>query len=239
MLVATRLCRLMMTIRQGTYTFFFLLLSLAGSVELLGQRSDFQSWWEFEFSKELTDKLDLKGELEQRFHNNSLQFSRSLLTLGLSYKPIEYFRVAGGARTILVVDGDQEVNFRYRIHLDAVGSYELSGFDLSLRVRGQYGFGELLALSHLDLNTIVNRNRLKVKRHIFGTKMDWFVSMESWHGANVASEWLTFALRYSAGLSYRFNFKSRLSLRYMLDDEFNVSNPWQLHMLVVGYSHNF
>ena len=233
------LCRLTMTIRQGTYTLCFLLLCLSGSAELLGQRSDFQSWWELEFSKELTEKLDLKGELEQRFRDNSLQCSRSLLTMGLSYKPIEYFRLAGGARAMLILDGDQQVNFRYRTHLDAVGSYELAGFDLSLRIRVQYSFGELWSITDLNLNTLVNRNRLKVERHIFGTKMDWFASVESWHGANAASEWLTFALRYSAGLSYGINFKSRLSLRYILDDEFNVSNPLQKHVLVIGYAHNF
>jgi hypothetical protein len=228
-----------MTIRPYTYSLCCFLLFFYFAHDLQGQVKDFQTWWEMEMDKEITSKLDLNAELEQRFKNNSLQYSRTLLSVGASYDLLDYLSVAGGARIIFTLDGDQELRTRYRFHFDAGGGYDLSGFDLSLRLRFQYGFDELMAFRYLNLNALVNRNRLKVARHVFGTKFDWFVSLESWHGSGIKPQWQTYAMRYSAGISYSINFTSSFSLRYILEDEFNVINPLQMHVLVMGYSYSF
>jgi len=228
----------MMTIRRKIFSLSAVLLFFMGAADLHAQVKDFLSWWELGLNKELSDRLDLDGELEQRFQNNSLQYGRTLTTLGASYDLLDFLKVSGGARMIFLLDGEQQVNLRYRFHLDLTGSYELSGFDCSLRTRLQYGFDELQVLRYFSLNSTVNRNRLKVSRHIFGTRIECFASLESFHGANKEQQWLIFAMRYSAGARYSLNFRSRLSLRYILEDEFNVTNPKQLHVLVLGYSHS-
>lgn len=228
---------IMMTIRRSPYFHIFILFFFTSAACLQGQVKDFQSWWELELEKKITGKLDLDAELEQRFKNNSLEYSRSLLTLGASYEMADFLRIAGGTRMLLVKEGEQDLALRYRIHLEGSGSYVLSGFDLSLRSRIQYGFDEFLDLQFFAVNGLVNRNRLKVARHVFGTRFDWFASAESWHGPGNDSRWITFAMRYTAGLRYSTSFTSRLSLCYMLEDEFNVVNPRQLHVLVLGYSH--
>ena len=227
----------MMTIRRRPLLQLYILLFITSAACLQGQVRDFQSWWELELEKKITGKLDLNAELEQRFKNNSLEYSRSLLTLGASYDPLDYLRIAGGTRMVLVKEGEQGLGMRYRIHLEGRGSYVLSGFDLSLRSRIQYGFEDFLILRYFAINKLVNRNRVKVARHISGTRFGWFASAESWHGQGNDSRWITFAMRYTAGLRFSPNFTSRLSLRYMLEDEFNVANPRQLHVLVMGYSH--
>lgn len=228
-----------MTINRLTYTLFCFLLFFIGAADLQGQVKDFQSWWELELNKEISGKLDLEGELEQRFQNNSLQYSRTLVTLGASYDLLDFLRLAGGARTIFVMEGEeQHLRARYRVHIDLTGRYDLSGFDLSLRTRIQYGFEELLALSYFRLKSTANRNKLKVRYHIFGTRIDCFASVESYHSSNNESQWLTYAIRYSAGVRYSPNFNSRFSLRYILEDEFNMPNPLKLHILVLGYSCN-
>ena len=235
--VGTR--RAIMTIKRLTYTLILFLLIFFSPLDLQGQVKDFQSWWELEVSKKISGRLDLNGELEQRFKNNSLQYSRTLLTLGASYDLWDYFRLAGGARAVFVMDGEQQMHARYRLHMDGMGSYDLSGFDLSLRVRLQYGFEDVPAFSYFRFNALVNRNRLKLAHHIFGTRFGWFATIESWHGSNNESEWLTFAMRYSAGARFTPNFTSRFSLRYILEDEFNVINPRQLHVVVLGYTYRF
>ena len=235
--MATR--AVVMTISRLKYTLGCFLLFFFATLDIQGQVQDFQTWWELEMDKKISAKLDMNAELEQRFKNNSSQYSRTLLTLGASYDLLDYLSLAGGARVIFVMNAEQELQTRYRVHFDASGGYDLSGFDLSLRVRLQYGFDEIMAFRYLRFNSLVNRNRLKVSRHIFGTKFDWFASVESWHGSDIRSQWQTFGMRYSAGMRYSLNFTSRFSLRYILDDEFNVVNPVQLHVLVMGYSYSF
>ncbi len=227
-----------MTIRRKIFFLSAILLFFIGAADLHAQQKDFQSWWEFGLNKKLSGRLELDGELEQRFQNNSLQYGRTLATLGASYDLLDFLKVSGGARTVFLLDGEQQVNLRYRFHLDLTGSYKLSGFDLSLRTRLQYGFDELREYRYFGLNSTVNRNRLKLSRHIFGTRIDYFALLESFHGANKEQQWLTYAMRYSLGARYSLNFRSRFTLRYILEDEFNVVNPDQFHVLVLGYSHS-
>lgn len=228
-----------MTIKRLVYSLSFFLLLFFCVPALRGQARDFQTWWELELDRRVTNKLDLNGEIEQRFKNNSLQYSRSLLTLGASFDLTDYLELAGGARTIFLVNREQGLETRYRIHLDGTLAHDPLGLDLSLRIRIQYGFDEFLAFRYFQFNSLVNRNRLKVAQHIFGTRFGWFVSVESWHGSGMDSGWQTFAIRYSAGAEFSPNLSSRLSLRYILEDEFHVTDPMLLHVLVVGYSHSF
>lgn len=238
-MLVTLTSRVTMTIKRSIYFLTCFFLFFAPAFDIQAQVKDFQTWWEVELEKQLTGKLDLSGELEQRFKNNSTQYSRTLLTIAASYNVLDYLRMSGGARSIFVMDREQQLHPRYRLHFDLMGNYDLSDFRFSLRSRLQYGFEDVMAFRYLRLNSLVNRNRLKLAYHIFGTKFDCFASLESWHGSDIASQWRTFAMRYAAGVSYSLNFSSGFSLRYILEDEFNVVNPMQLHVLVMGYSYSF
>jgi len=228
-----------MTIKRSIYFLSWFFLFFMAAPDLDAQVKDFQTWWEVELNKQLSGKLDLSGEFEQRFKNNSTQYSRTLLTLAASYDALDYLSLAGGARSIFVMDREQQLHPRYRLHFDLTGRFDLSGFRFSLRSRLQYGFEDVVAFRYFSLNSFVNRNRLKATYHIFGTKFDCFASLESWHGSDPESQWRTFAMRYAAGVRYSLNFSSRFSLRYILEDEFNVFNPMQLHVLVMGYDYSF
>jgi len=228
-----------MTIKRIAYSIFCVLLIFPGTINLQGQVRDFQSWWELELNKKISGRLELEGELEQRFKNNSLQYSRTLLTLGASYDLGDFLTLGGGVRSILLMNREQSLRSRYRSHLDLTANYDLSGVAFSLRTRLQYGFEDFLALPDFSLNSLVNRNRLKATYHIFGTKFDGFALVESFHGSGTGPRWITYALRYSAGARYSPSFRSRFSLRYILEDEFNLADPRQFHILVLGYAYNF
>lgn len=226
------------TINLHRYVLSSFLLFM-GTAWLQGQVRDFQTWWELELNRALTSRLQLEGEFEQRFRNNSLQYKSTLLTLGTSYDLLDMLSLSGGARSVFVVDGEQQMHTRFRLHLDATGSYDLAGFRFSLRSRLQYGFEEFVFLRQFRMNSLVNRNRLRLSYHIFGSRFDCFASAEGFHGPNNESQWLSYAIRYSAGAMYSKGFRSRFSLRYILENEYNVSNPQQLHVLVLGYTYQF
>jgi len=228
-----------MTIRQGIYTSIFAFTALLGPGTLLGQNRDFQSWWEFEFDYSLSRSLQLEGELEQRFKNNSLQYNRTLFTLGAGFDANRWLSLGGAARIVFVADSKGQIQPRYRLHLDATASHNLSDFTFSFRTRMQYGFEDILYFGDLAANSLVSRNRLKGQYHFFGTKFRCFASLESWHYLNKLPDPAFIHMRYSAGLRYDLNFTSSFSLRYFFEDEFNVSNPDKLHILVVGYDHSF
>jgi len=204
-----------------------------------GQQKDFQSWWEVDLHQELSDDFELALELEQRFRNNSLQYDRTLVTLSGSYRVNRYLEVEAGFRGVAVQNREQQIQSKFRGHADATARYTLSAAGLSFRVRFQYGFDDIVNLGYFRFNTLVNRNRLKLEHHLFGSRFTAFASVESWHLlSNTASGW-AYKMRYSGGIEYALGFSSRIKLRYILEDEFNVKNPMQSHVLLLGYRHEF
>jgi hypothetical protein len=206
---------------------------------LLGQRKDFQSWWELDLHRELSGGFELAVELEQRFRNNSLQYDRTLVTLTCNYRLNQYLDLEGGARAVAVQDREQQIHSKFRAHIDASANYALSGTNLSFRSRFQYGFDDILDVGYFRLNTLVNRNRLKLEHHLFGSRFTVFGSVESLHLLGDYPARFVYKMRYSGGLEYALNFASRLKIRYILEDEFNVKNPLQIHVLLFGFRHDF
>ena len=208
-----------------------------GVLNLPGQTRDFQSWYEVEINKGLKSGIDLSGELEQRFDGNSLRYDRTLLTLSAGYEFFSTLEVAGGARVLTTANREGVIEPRYRIHTDAIGSYPVSVFDLSLRLRMQYGFEDFEGLGAGSDNNLSNRTRFRIRHHIFGTKIDLFSSLETWIRLNGGPDPAFRKYRFSMGSTYNLNFRSELSLRYILEDEVNVANPQQAHIIVLGYAH--
>ncbi len=227
-----------MTIRSLKYTLLFFMLMLPETVELSGQQKDFSTWYEFEIDKGLNNGVDLALEVEQRFKNNSLQYDRTQLTLTGDYDITNYFRTAVAFRALLATDNELNLQRGYRVHVDATGSHTISVFDLSLRMRMQYGFDDYIFDGHFSDNNLVYRNRLKAEYHLFGTRMGFFATIESWHVLSGNPDRLFYKMRYSAGAEYSLNFRSGFIVRYILEDEFNVVNPLQSHILVFGFFHS-
>jgi len=227
-----------MTIKLEKYILIFCFMGLLSTDDLVGQQQDFQSWWELNLDKGLSNGVDLSGEVEQRFRNNSLQYDRTMVTVAGDYDIKDYLNLAAGARALLSSDRELVLNTRYRLHMDVTGRYPLSRFDLSLRIRLQYGFNDLFLQESSASNNLINRYRVKASYKIFGTKLGWFASIEGWHPYTDLPNRLFNNIRYSAGAAYALNFRSELGIRYILEDEFNVENPLQSHILVFSYSHN-
>ena len=218
--------------------FFIMTLLLAGSVgTLYGQQKDFQSWFEAEVEKSLKNGIDLSGEFEQRFYDNSTRYDRTQLTLSASYDPLYYLSVGGGLRFLSAADKDGDLHPAYRIHADASGKYNEWGVDFSLRVRFQYGFEEFFYITSFSENAFVNRYRAKAAYHIFGTRFDVFASLEPWGLINNYDGRFFKKMRYAAGGSYRLNIRSEVEFRYILEDEFNRLYPLQSHIFVFSYSY--
>ncbi len=220
-----------------TISILFLLLLGTAGMSLYAQQKDFQSWYEAELKAGLKNGISVSGELEQRLRNNSLQYDRTLVTLAASYDLLDYLSTGGGVRFLTASDKEGVINPRYRIHADATGKYALGDVVLSLRVRFQYGFEDFLYFTEIRDNVFANRNKLKVAYHLYGTRIDLFASTETWGLFNNLDGRFFKKIRYSAGASYNLNFQSEISLRYILEDEFNRTNPLQSHVLVLGYSY--
>lgn len=225
-----------MTSEFRKISILLLLLFTTAGVSLHAQQKDFQSWYKAGIEKGLKSGISIYGDVGQRFRNNSLQYDRSLVTVGASYSPLDYLKTEGGIRFLMASDKEGVISPKYRIHADATGKYDLGEVDLSLRLRFQYGFEEFLYFTDVRDNVLVSRARLKAGYHVYGTKFNVFAYVEPWGLFNSLDGRFFKKMRYSAGATYSLSFQSELSLRYMIEDEFNQANPLQSHILYLGYS---
>lgn len=230
----------MVTMISGIRNILLIMVLLALGVggTLFGQQKDFHTWFEAEVQKGLKNGIDLSGEFEQRFSNNSTQYDRTLLTVSASYDPLDYLSTGGGIRFLTAADREGNLQPGFRINADASGKYTWSVVDFSLRVRFQYGFEEFIYFASLSENAFVNRYRAKAAYHIFGTRIDVYATVEPWGLINRYDGRFFKRMRYTAGLTYNLNFQSKVGLRYILEDEFNKVNPMQSHILVFSYFYN-
>ena len=233
------ICRswMMMKIRMtGRGLLTGLLLVGAGTL-LQGQRADFNSWYELNLEKRLGQRVDLEAEIEQRFNQNSTRYDRSLLTVSAGYQIMDILKVNGGGRVLMAADNEMHISPRYRFHADLRGRYKIDNLNLSLRSRMQYGFEEFAYFGVVRDNRLINRNRLKVSYHVFGTRIGLYTSAESWGFFHSVNDHFFKRIRYTAGVTYTTGFRSELGLRYILEDEFNQVDPLRSHILVLSYSH--
>jgi len=218
------------------FCFFVLFLTV---MESHGQQQDFGTWWEIQMSGRLENKLNLTAELEQRWKENSLQFDRTLLTLGADHNVIDYLNLAAGFRTIFITDPESRLNIRYRIHADATGHYEFNRTDLSFRLRFQYGLEDILYIGYFSENNFVSRQRFKVTHDFFATRLGAFGSVENWIRFSDRYGRPFYKLRLVAGVKYNLGRQSRITLRYIFENEYNRVYPFQIHVLAMGYSYRF
>ena len=228
----------MTTIKQsGVFQLICFIFLLLSATELHGQQKDFGSWWEFEMSGRLKNNLKLSGELEQRFKENTLQFDRTLLTLGGEYNVLDYLNLAAGIRTIFITDPESRLHTRFRIHTDATGRYDFDRTKLSFRLRFQYGFDDIFFIGYFSENNFVSRQRIKAAHDLFGTRLGIFGSLENWIRFDDRYGRPLYKIRLVAGTQYNLGRQSRISLRYIFENEFNSVNPLQIHVLALGYSY--
>lgn len=229
---------MMMMTDRGKAACLLVFLTFFSAGKLFGQQKDFQSWYELELNVDLKSGIDLSLEAEQRFDNNSLQYDRSLVTLEADYDLTGWFNVEMGLRGILKTNSERRLQTRYRIHTDATFEHSVSDFDCSLRSRLQYGFDDQIIRDVTGYNKLVNRNKLKVDYHIFGTRIGLSAYVESYHLLSGSPIRSFYKMRYSAEIQYMLNFRSDINLRYILEDEFNVTDPLQSHILKLGFSYD-
>lgn len=234
-----RLTQGMTTIKQAGIVqliCFFTLILTTG--DLHGQQKDFGTWWEFELSGRMQNKLQISGEIEQRMKENSLQFDRTLLTLGANYDVLDYLNLEAGFRTLFITDPENRLNSRYRLHMDATGHHTFNRTQLSLRLRFQYGFEDILYFGSFSENSFASRQRLKLVQSFYGSRFGVFASLENWVRFNDLYGRPLNKMRLVLGTNYKLGRQSKIGLRYIFENEFNRANPRQVHVLALSYAYS-
>lgn len=182
---------------------FFLLSSGAA----LAQRT----WFEFDISKDLSNKLEFSLEPQVRF-KEGFELNEYFIEPGLEYEFIKYFSLAGSYRigNNLKKDGSAQWFGRYAV--DAKTAYDWDKLEAQLRVR-YTNYDDLIGDNNDKVNYL--RFRLKIEYDIEKADLKPYAIYEIYRNL----EENEFAKnRWETGLEYKINKDNDVGAYFRLND---------------------
>jgi len=194
---------------------------------LVFSQEDANLWSGISISKKYKDfNFGLSEEI--RLNENFTLINKTFTELTAEYKIIKSLRVGFGYRF------NQVNKFEYggfvmnhRINFDLTYKNKFNYFKFAFRTRYQQKFDALKD------GSVYNRNKLTIKYDL-DNPFEPYIASELFYQFNNVYEFNK--SRISVGVKYKISDNSNLKAFYILQQEFNVSDPIMDHIYGIGYS---
>lgn len=217
----------------------FLIAACFTSFTAFSQYTDLKLRIGAEVEKEMVDNLNAGIEFEQRFMRNISTFDKTFIEPSLSYKFSKHIRAGIIWRIMLLEDNNTEVLSKQRY--SAYARYDVTYYDFRIKFRTalQYGFDDISNAAFSVDQKLINRNAVEVEYDWFGQKITPGVKFELFHHLNHPNGSILNQWRLKLGANYELTKNSAIDVYYMFENEFNVVEPVDAHILGVKYSYEF
>ena len=206
--------------------FFVFLLLLLHLPACYAQQQDFQTWSSVTLKKTFSDKFECAAQEQLRLQDNSTRLKQLFTDVGIKYNATKQFHIGFNYRFIVK---PQEID--NRIYSDIAYDFRQNNTKATARIRLQHDFVQ----NAPDQNYI--RPKLTVEQKL---NRHWkpFVSGELFLLAFYYEGSEFDEYRISLGTTYNFDKKNSVQVFYMLQQQFNVNDAEQNHILGVGYEYD-
>lgn len=201
----------------------------------MAQRQDFKLHTGAKLGFNITKDLDAVFEIQERIKNNASQSDRLLFEPALRYKFNKNWRIGALYRYTIKQDFEKQQESFHRSAVHVRYKYDILDFTLKYRSLLQYGFEDLVNVIGGD-NKLVHRNMAELEYAIFGTKISPSVGFEIFHHINHPNGGILYQWRTSFGANYKINKQSSISLNFLYENEFNLTNTTDASILYISYS---
>lgn len=154
---------------------------------------DMRGRFSAEIDKKIADGFHISFSEEFRMKNNFTSVDRFHTSLGLSYKPCPYFKMAASYTLINLHDYSSSKDswswkIRHRASFDLVGLYRVGNFKFNLRERIQYTYkAEDMNVFENPKNEFVLRSRLKASYQFRTKPVEPYLAVELRNTLNAVS----------------------------------------------------
>ena len=159
---------------------------------------------------------------------------------GVSFRPANFLKVALAYRFTQKYQLDDSYSLRHRLMLDITLRKKFANTTLSYRHRLQSEVIDVQSSERGHIPEWYSRNKAEVK-HDFGKKYKSFASIEFryqfFNPRDEESDQTWHRYRAAAGVEYELNKKNTFGLYYLIQHEWNVSQPDNLYIIGLEYSH--
>ncbi|HLC83267.1 MAG TPA: DUF2490 domain-containing protein [Bacteroidia bacterium] len=217
---------------------FFILIGVTSNSSAQAT-DDAGLWCTFNVEKNLTQKFALFLTEEYRVRENFSQNNLFYTDLGLSYKPADFIKISLSYRCVEKFVEDNTISFRHRGMLDIALKKKFGNFAVSYRQRIQAEVRNVYSSDIGNLPEWYSRNKFQIKYDL-DKPITPYIATELRYQINnprsVESDKMWHRCRGFVGLDYKKNDRNTFGVFYMIQKEWNVSEPQSLYILGLEYT---
>jgi hypothetical protein len=221
---------------SGFRSFLCLVILSAAVKSGFSQQTDFQFWPQVQVGYNLSAKFKISLEEEVRLRENASQIKKELTDLGITYKVNKFLRLCVKYRLELNYRNPDTRAWQSGLYGDILLRGKLQRFQFDYRMRFQSAkiesISEVSSLNQL----LTNRHKAGVSYDIKGIPLVPEIEAEIFIPISKQDPLIIEEYRLWAGLAYNINKKNEISLKFGVQQEVNVKDPWRAYILGVGYS---
>ncbi len=207
-------------------------LMLAGFIQ--AQENNAGAWFYFSLEKDLPDKFTTGVEANVRLNENLSEARTIFLEPWVRKEWTDAFSTILSYRAMKRRNLDNEYENRDRVSIDLKYKFKVKELGIQYRFRTQRVLG-LLDEESAQVDKVGMRHRIKLG---YDLSKKWETSFSGESFYSVAREGMLrhTDLRLKATLEYKLKKRNYLSFGYLLQREYNTSNPLTEYNLIIGYT---
>jgi hypothetical protein len=199
------------------------------------QTKDAMLWMNVTLEKDLNKDFSLSLAEELRFTDNISELGAFFTDLGLNYKINKRWRTSFNYRFTNRQRLDDSYSKRHRYYADLSYRDKIKPIAFVFRTRLQSQYADINSSPTGHVAEYYWRNKLTLKYDL-DKKYTPYVSIEMFLPVFTPEFSQPDGMRYSAGLEYALSKRSTFDLYYMIQQEYQVSNPQTDFVVGIGYS---
>lgn len=229
----------MMIKRNITAFLLFIVLTLPISKMGNAQTTDFRLKASLKIQKVFIKKITASIEYEHRFDNYLTTFDQALIEPSISFDIIKPLCIGAEWRFMADQDIIRRISYKQRGAFFIRYKKTIGDFEFKFRTAIQYGFDDLTNYSSNNRKKLINRNYFSADYNWFGSRVTPFAGYEFFYHINTPNGGIINQWRLKIGCGYQISKSSDIYLNYIFENEFNIANPVDAHVIGFGYSFKF
>ena len=218
--------------------FLFFLMSISILTAYSQRQPDMGMWNTISVEKVFSKNYSVSIDEEIRLRDNISRLNLLYTNFSFNYKPIKGLKIGLTYRSIQKYQGWIEFSLRHRMMLDISYKYRMGNFVLGYRSRFQSEVKDYYSSEKGQIPEWFWRNKVDFKYNI--KKFEPYIGTEFRYQFTDPRnpEWNYGWHRYRSfiGVDYNINSKNSVGIYYLIQREFNVSDPEYIYILGLQYS---
>ncbi|MDD5571339.1 MAG: DUF2490 domain-containing protein [Bacteroidales bacterium] len=198
------------------------------------QSNDAQLWTSLTVEKKLSQTISVNFSEELRLCNNISEIDQFFSDAGIDYKISKPWHISANYRFTNKMQINNTFSKRHRYYFDLSYRNKINNLSFNIRTRFQSQYADVSSSETGKIPEYYSRNKLTLKLDL-NKKYTPYISAEMFFQLNNPEGNNIDNMRYTAGIEYEFNKKSSLDIFYMIQQEYNVTNPETDFVIGVGY----